>query len=130
MKRISILLVLIVFLISACTFVEPAETTETNATTAAQITSLKMYITESQEMTLGGLKYESWVKVDPADFDKNDIEFVSMNPETISIEAGKVAAGGNIWFTVTANKTGISGFYAQTKDESIKSEVVKVTVLN
>jgi len=126
MKKSCItIMLLLIILLSACTTVEPSETTET---TAAQISSLKMYITDAQEMTLGGLKYESWVKVEPTNFSADDIEFISMHPDTLSVEAGKVAVGGNLWFSVTAKKEGISGFYAQTKDGKLKSEVIKVTI--
>lgn len=92
-----------------------------------EISSLNMQDTDDQEITINGLNYKSWVKVDPSKFDVDDIEFVVMNPDICNITAGTETLGA-LWFEVVALSPGKTGVYAQTRDETVKSEVVGITV--
>ena len=93
----------------------------------AKIESLAMNETSKQTLYVGGSGFKNWVKISPAYFDENEIEFVSTNPEVATISPGTKTAGA-LWFECAAVKPGETTVYAQTKDGSVKSEEVKVTV--
>lgn len=83
--------------------------------------------TTPKEMTVGGPMYRSWVSVDPNSFDEADIKFVVMDEQTVKVTPGTKTAGA-LWFECEALAPGKTGFYAQTKDGKVKSEVLTVFV--
>lgn len=92
-----------------------------------KIESLAMNETAAQTLYVGGSGFKNWVKISPAYFDENEIEFVSTNPQAATISSGTKTAGA-LWFECVAVQPGETTVYAQTKDGSVKSEEVKVTV--
>lgn len=123
MKKVITLIMVLVFALAlvSCAVVDVTEEDKS-------IKSLSMQSQDDQEMRVGGLAYTSWVNVDPKDFEDSQIEFVSMHPDLLTIETGTKTSGA-LWFKCTAKAPGITGIYAQTPDESVKSEVVKITIL-
>lgn len=62
------------------------------------------------------------------DFNIDDIEFISNNPEIATIEYDKTALTTYIYYNITGISPGETTVYVQTKDGIVKSEELKVVV--
>lgn len=62
------------------------------------------------------------------DFNIDDIEFISNNPEIATIEYDKIALTTCVYYNITGISPGETTVYVQTKDGIVKSEELKVVV--
>lgn len=98
------------------------------------IQELKFLRNETIELELGDNKFKSnensYFTVKPKEnFKIDDIEFISENPSVATFTYDKTVLDDCIYYNVDAVNPGETYIYVQTKDKSITSEKLKVTVI-
>lgn len=103
--------------------------TETPASSDTGITGLKFSVDKSPLNIEAGDTEKGYFKVDGNDdFSLDDIEFVSSNPSIVTFEYDKTALTTCVYYTINGLKAGSATVYAQTKDGTVKTSEISVTV--
>lgn len=132
-KRIIIVvaivaIILLIYIIAAATgTLKYAESSGINPSDSATIESIEWYDDSNVWLYKVGDTEENWVNVDPHDFNKDDVVFVSKNPEIATITAGTETTGA-LWYKVEGVSPGETEIYAQSADGLIKTDPLKVEV--
>lgn len=111
------------------------KTSQAITTIASDIREFKFtYITDNTielEIRNSGIndKNNSYFTISPnKEFNIDDIEFISENPEIATFTYDKTALTNYIYYNIEAVSAGETYIYVQTKDKSVVSEKIKVVV--
>lgn len=137
MKRILSLLLVAALLVclSACGSISSGtQDTQSSAETPVPssgtgITGLKFAVDKSPLTLEAGDTEKGYFSVDGNDdFSLDDIEFVSTDPTVASFEYDTTALKTCVYYKINGLKAGTTTVYAQTKDGSVKTSEISVTV--
>lgn len=110
-----------------------AEVTETASMPVSEnVKGMYFSTTRGLEIAEGETNSDNYIKVNLRDeeaFNAEDINFVSTNPEVVSIEYDKTVSYYYLYFTLTGVADGEAEIYAVSNDGLVESEHKKVTVL-
>ena len=101
------------------------------AETESNIKELSFHRSSDQTVKIGDSTSESYVKVkvkNKDSFSPNDVLFISEDPGIATIEYTKDASTTNLYYRITGVSAGETYVYACSKDGSVTSKKIKVTV--
>ncbi len=133
MKRLfSFLLIIISILcLASCGTSDPSgsPTPATQEQSSSGITALKFSVEKSPIALDAGKSEKGYFKVSGNDdFSLDDIEFVSSDPSVASFEYDSTALKTCVYYKINGLKAGSTTVYVQTKDGSVKTSEIEVTV--
>ena len=125
-SSIALFLSLCIFVFSFCAC-SSKSTSEKEKTT--NITNLSFSTLKSPLELGAGDTREGWFGVTTTgDYDISEIDFYSSNPDVAKFEYDKTVLDKSVYYVISGVSSGEAVIYAQTKDGSVKTEEVKVTV--
>lgn len=93
------------------------------------ITGMRFAVDKSPLSIEAGNTEKGYFKVEGNDdFSLDDIEFVSSDPSVVTFEYDKTALTTCVYYTINGLKAGSATVYAQTKDGTVKTSEISVTV--
>ena len=117
-KRIYIALFSFIFItvFTGCSLIDP-------------VTSLSMNLTVEKDIYLGEASYFNFLDFNTQDFNADDITFIVSDPKTVSVKVVEKLYK-SLKFEVFPLAEGTAYIYAQTSDGELKTEEIKVNVID
>jgi len=104
------------------------KTEEIKVTVLPSIEELEFFSNSSVDLKVGGSKNSYFLVKPGGEFSIDDIEFISVDIKIATFEYDKTALTNYVYFNIKGISAGTTTVYAQTKDGSVKTSELTVTV--